>query len=348
MRPSILLSLAISLAITSVTAACKPKRSPEQATEVVREQMAQPWNGQLVEALPDNTPTWIYVDISSLRDDPRVLSFFRALTEENREPLTIALLEADELVVGWTSDQKDPLVLLRSSFITPQLRGAIMQGALRNEADLNTEAFGAHSLSVSPTRDAALSSPASNLLFSGSVEALKASLTQLGRINPIAPQSASATSVFAITPSPFWVDIAEEAISEPKFAEQVRAITMISGAMKLDRSLALSARLSLDATGEPEFAAEIFGLAISRVLPQLLVSFFTPEYAVHLTSLIRVSHQPGAVMIHLEMPEKEVTAWLNVLQLLAEDPSTPGEAPSQAPANVEQEAAPIVQTPEAP
>lgn len=348
MRPSNLISILASVALTSSMVACKPKRATDQAPEVVREQMAQPWNGQLVEALPDNTPTWLYVDISSLRDDARVLSFFRALTEENREPLTIALLEADELVVGWSSDQKDPLVLLRSSFITPQLRAAIMQGALRTEADLRTESFGAHSLSVSPTRDAALTSPASNLLFSGSVDALKASLTQLGKVNPVAAQTAAATSVFAITPSPLWVNVAEEAISEPKFAEQVRAITMISGAMKLDKSLALTARLSLDATGEPEFAAEIFGLAISRVLPQLLVSFFTPEYAVHLTSLVRVSHQPGAVMIHLEMPQTEVTAWLNVLQLLAEDPSSPAEAPTLDPPNAEQEVVPNAPTPETP
>lgn len=332
---------ALALCLGVATVGCKSKKSSGPADDAApaapQEQLAQPWNGSLVELLPESTTTWAYIHIGALREDARVLSFFRSLTEENREPMTIALLEADELVVGWAPDAREPLVLLRSSFITPQLRGAIIQGSLGDTQELTPEPYGAHTLSLSPTSGDGMTTPASNLLFTGPKTELQGALDRLANAPATSDVSASAAVVFALAPDPSWGDLAEEAISEPRFAQQIRAITMVSGALQLDGGLSLSSRLSLDDTGEPELAAELFGLALSRVLPQLLSQVVRDDYASHLTNAIRATSQEGAVILRAELPEDEVGAWLNVLTVLASVETTDpapleeADAPTQAP-----------------
>ena len=241
----------------------------------------------------------------------------RLLVEENPDALALALLEADELIVGWRADVRAPTFAVRSDFVTPELRASIIQGAFHNDGAPIVETHGVHSFSRSEDGDQAISTPASNLILVGPVEDVRATLDRLAQAPADPTTQSSATAVFAFAPREVWGDIAEEAIREPAFAEQVRAITMISGALQLEEDLDLSVRIALDETGDPELASEIFGLGVSRVLPQLLARVFSQDYALHLTGLIHATAADQGVLLHAEIPKQELDIWLRVLQELA-------------------------------
>lgn len=340
-------ALVLSLALTSP--GCKKKSEPSTPPvgEAVQQQVAQAWNGPLIDLIPANTEAWLYIDISALRDDARFRNIAQLLVDDAPDPLATALIAADELVVSWPDgDAASPLMILRSPAITPELRAAVYQGKVTSESELVTTTFGAHTLTHAPNSGAAMATPATNLLLTGPLEAVKTALTQIASAPPREDQNAAATFVFAIPGDETWGEMAEQAISEPKFAEQIRAITMVSGAIRLDGAMDLSARIALDASGNDELASELFGLAIAKIAPQLLVEFFSPEYALHLTNLIRITPKDGNVLVQMQVPETEITAWMNVISgLMRESQTETGCAPDAPQEACEAPRAPIELTP---
>lgn len=316
---------ALALLLVAALAITGCKRENREAKAIAMEQRAHPWQGEIVELLPPNTPNWIYVDVSALRDDARIRAIMGNLVGANPDAMTIALMEAEEVVFGWSGVTNEaPLSLLRSDHISSELRAGIERGQLPGSDDvLEDEKISVHRMSVSPKTQQAIAAPAPNLIFSGPRPQIEAVIHRYDQAPATRSTSASATMVFAGKPPANLIDAAIARFENAMVTTQLRAIEQVSGAVQLGDGIETTVRLHMPRHGTPEMAATLVRMFIAKTLPGMLTSAFSPEYAQHLSERFDVSAEADGprrgVLVRGKLDANELSLWLAVLNEFASE-----------------------------
>ena len=292
------------------------------------------WLGALADLLDDAALGWVYVGVDDLRGSELGRGVLEAVSGQSVDPLTGVFVEADELLVAvWELDPDERLSVVR-----------VRQDALgRLAASLNAGAIPGTSVRVevvpgaarplwrSPSNGWALATPADNLLLVGPEALVTRTLARFEAHDGSPGPQAGAPVIFSMRVTHPMQQQLASLFERPVIIRQIEAMERISGAMAFQDGLHVTVRADMPYGGNPNMAATMVRMGLSRYVPGLLEEIFRPEYAAHLIeqTTVTATDEPGrrGVLLRWVMPAAEAETWLAMLAELASEPEVPARAP---------------------
>lgn len=277
-----------------------------------------PWEGPLAELLPARTPAWIYIDAAALRAHPQAGPLVQELSLGADDTLSRALVEADELAVGWQDAAlEERLTILRTSSTHEEISAALERGVMPGSGRaLQERQVREFSVWDDPTNGWSIATPAPNLLLTGPATMLSESLVALSEATNEAGPDAGAQIVYGVD---IPMEVREEIvdmIGRPMANRQVYALERIYGGVVFADSLDMTMRLSMPTGGSPGVAAAIVRMGAEAMLPDLLGQLFHPLYVERLMANIAVEAQESprrGVLITASLPQEDTELWSTAL-----------------------------------
>lgn len=290
MRFSLIPAFLLSVFLLMLPTGCK-ERGPKVSDDL----QTHPWQGELIDILPKDCRAWLYVDIASLRDQPRIGAMLDRFIQFAPDAFSIALLRGDEAIFGLPLREGDqPIGIVRSEFISPELRANIQKGLIQgSHTPSESDRIVGHRVSRNEAGTQWMAAPTPNLLISGPKPAVQASLEQLAQADATPGRQAGATVVFSL---PFALDdqpLLQPLLEQPAVRAQATAIERVSGALRVDKTLELSARFAMPSGGDPESAAVLLSMFVEHSLPLMLASWLNPELAAWFSRQLTIRPEAG-------------------------------------------------------
>ena len=292
---------------------------------VTEEIAVHPWQGELIDILPTTYRGWIYVDIASMRDQPRIGALLDSFIQYAPDAFSIALLRGDEVLFGLPEDPNgETLSIVRSEYISPELRANIQRGMIQgSETPSESDTLAGHRVSRNEAGTQWMAAPAPNLLISGGKPAVTQTLQHLARAKAAPGKQAGAAVVFSlpfdIEPYPFLQPLLEQ----PAVREQARAIERVQGAIRVDKTLEFSAHFTMPKGGEPDSAAVLFAMFVEHSLPPLLSTWLNPELAGWFSRQFVIESNDDArsrgVIVRAALDAKAMDLVLTLIEELADE-----------------------------
>lgn len=293
----------------------------KSAPDVPQELQLYPWQGDLIELLPHNYASWIYVDIASLRDQPRIGELLDSFIRYAPDAFTIALMRGDEALFGISeTDDAPALSIVRSEYISSELRASIQQGSLHGgEAPSEPDRLVGHRVTRNEAGTQWIAAPTPNLLISGPEDALKRTLTSLQKVQATPGKQAGATVVFSLPFQSEAIPVLQTLMEQPAVREQTEAIQRVTGSLRIDESLELVARFSMPEHGDPSSAAVLFAMFFEHTMPPLLSTWLNEELAHWFSRQFVVSSEDSAAQRGVMLRAQLSPDALNLLLTLVEE-----------------------------
>lgn len=272
------------------------------------------WEGPLAELLPASTPAWVYIDAAALRAHPQAGPLVRELSLGADDVLSRALVEADELAVGWEdATLEERLTILRTTGYHEEISAALQRGVMPGSGRaLQSRRVREFTVWDDATNGWSIATPAPNLLLTGPATMLNESLVALSEASDEAGPDAGAQIVYGVD---IPIEVREEIvemIGRPMANRQVYALERIYGGVVFTDSLDMTMRLSMPTGGSPGVAAAIVRMGAEAMLPDLLSQLFHPLYVERLMANIAIEAQESprrGVLITASLPEEDTALW---------------------------------------
>lgn len=312
-----LLILALLTLATLQLGGCK-----KSAPDVDEALQLYPWEGDLIELLPPDYRSWVYVDIAALREQPRVGALLDAFIQYAPDAFTIALFRGNEALFGLPETPGEPILgILRSDFISAELRAGIQRGAIEgNPVPAAPARLAGHHASQNEAGTQWMAAPTPNLLLSGPEDRVESALRALAKASPVARRAPGADVVFALPFRTADLPALAPLMEREDIRTQAEAIDRVTGALRIDDQFDLTARFAMPRGGSPEDAAVIFAMFIEHSLPALLATWLNEDLATWLSRQFTVLSENTAdvrgVTLRVRLDSDALDLLLTLLEAL--------------------------------